>query len=73
MLNDSEKYVLQFPVPDGARMKDNGLAHFESQARETAAKKGCILVGMNNVKLDFVRGRWTVSGTAILNKFQATG
>ncbi len=73
MFNNSEKYVLQFPVPDGARMKDNGLAYFESQARETAAKKGCILVGMNNVKLDFVRGRWTVSGTAILDKLQATG
>jgi hypothetical protein len=73
MLNDSEKYVLQFPVPDGARMKDNGLSYFESQAREMAAKKGCILVGMNNVKLDFVRGRWTVSGTAILDRLQATG
>jgi len=73
MLNNSDKCVLQFPVPDGARMKDNGFACFESQAREMAAKKGCILVGMTNVKLEFVRGRWTVSGTAILDKLQATG
>ena len=73
MFNDSEKYVLQFPVQDGARMKDNGLAYFESQVREMAAKKGCDLVGMSNVKLDFVRGRWTVTGTAILHKLKAAG
>ncbi len=73
MLNNPEKYVLQFPVQDGARMKDNGIAHFELQARQMAAQKGCILVGMNNVRLDFIRGRWTVSGTAVLEKLQATG
>lgn len=73
MMNDSEKYVLQFPVSDGSRMKDNGFAYFEAQARQTAARKGCVLVGLNNVKLEFVRGRWTVSGTAVLDKLQATG
>ena len=73
MFNESEKYVLQFPVQDGARIKDNGFAYFESQAREMAATKGCILIGMNNVKLDFLRGRWTVTGTAILEKLKATG
>jgi hypothetical protein len=73
MDNESGKYLLQFPVHDGARLKDNGFAFFEAQARQTAAQKGCVLLGMNNVKLDFVRGRWTVSGTAILQKLQATG
>ena len=73
MINDSEKYILQFPVSDGSRMTDNGFAYFESQARQTAARKGCVLVGLNNVKLEFVRGRWTVSGTAVLDKLQATG
>lgn len=73
MFDNSEKYVLQFPVKDGARMKDNGLAYFESQVREMAAKKGCDLVGMNNVKLDFLRGRWTVTGTAIFEKLKAAG
>lgn len=73
MLNNSEKCVLQFPIQDGARMKDNGCAYFESQAREMAAKNGCILVGMNNIKLDFVRGRWTVTGTAVLDRLQAAG
>lgn len=73
MLNNPEKYVLQFPVQDGARMKDNGFAHFESQAREMAAQKGCVLVGMANVKLEFVRGRWTVNGTAHFDKLKAAG
>ena len=73
MFNESEKYVLQFPVQDSARINDNGFAYFESQAREMAAMKGCILIGMKNVKLDFVRGRWTVTGTAILDKLKATG
>ena len=45
MFNEPEKYVLQFPVQDGARMRDNGLAYFESRAREMAAQKGGILVG----------------------------
>ncbi len=73
MLSNSEKYVLQFPVQDGARMKDNGVAYFESQAREMAANKGCILTGMANVKLEFVRGRWTVTGTAQFNELKAAG
>ena len=73
MVNNSEKYVLQFPVQDGSQIKDNGLAYFELQVREIAAKKGCELIGMNNVKLDFLRGRWTVTGTAILEKLKATG
>jgi hypothetical protein len=73
MVDSSEKYVLQFPVQDGSQIKDNGRAFFESQVREIAAKKGCDLVGMNNVKLDFLRGRWTVTGTAILEKLKATG
>jgi hypothetical protein len=54
-------------------MNDNGFAYFESQARKAAAQKGCVLVGLNNVRLEFVRGRWSVSGTAILEKLQATG
>ena len=73
MLNEPEKYALQFPVQDGARMRDNGLAYFESRAREMAAQKGGILVGMTNVKLEFVRGRWTVNGTAHLDKLKAAG
>ena len=73
MIDNSEKYVLQFPVQDGSQIKDNGRAHFESQVREIAAKKGCYLIGINNVKLDFLRGRWTVTGTAILEKLKATG
>ena len=72
MFKESEKYVLQFPVQDGSRIRDNGLAYFESRAREMAAKNGCDLVGMNNVRLEFVRGRWTVTGTALLDKLQAT-
>ena len=54
MVDNSEKYVLQFPVQDGSQIKDNGRAFFESQVREIAAKKGCDLIGMNNVKLDFL-------------------
>ena len=73
MADNSEKYVLQFPVQDGSQIKDNGRAFFESQVREIAAKKGCELIGMNNIKLDFLRGRWTVTGTAILEKLKATG
>lgn len=73
MFNEPEKYALQFPVQDGARLGDNGLAHFESRAREMAAQKDCILVGMTNVKLEFVRGRWTVTGTAHFNKLKAAG
>ena len=73
MVDNSEKYVLQFPVQDGSQIKDNGRAYFESQVREIAAKKGCELIGINNVKLDFLRGRWTVTGTAILDKLKATG
>lgn len=73
MMKPTEKYILQFPVNDGSRMNDNGFAYFESQARNAAAQKGCVLVGMNNVRLEFVRGRWSVSGTAILEKLQATG
>ena len=73
MVDNSEKYVLQFPVQDGSQINDNGRAYFESQVREIAAKKGCNLIGTNNVKLDFLRGRWTVTGTAILEKLKATG
>ena len=73
MFDNSEKYVLQFPVQDGSQIKDNGRAYFESQVREIAAKKGCELIGISNVKLDFLRGRWTVTGTAILEKLKATG
>jgi hypothetical protein len=73
MVDNSEKYVLQFPVQDGSQIKDNGRAYFESQVREIAAKKGCDLIGMHNVKLDFLRGRWTLTGTAILEKLKATG
>ena len=73
MVDNSEKYVLQFPVQDGSQIKDNGRAYFESQVREMAAKNDCELIGMNNVKLDFLRGRWTVTGTAILEKLKATG
>ncbi|HQY73840.1 MAG TPA: hypothetical protein PLK44_09020 [Aestuariivirga sp.] len=73
MINPTEKYILQFPVNDGSCMNDNGFAYFESQARKAAAQKGCVLVGLNNVRLEFVRGRWSVSGTAILEKLQATG
>jgi hypothetical protein len=73
MVDNSEKYVLQFPVQDGSQIKDNGLAYFEAQVREIAAKKGCDLIGMSNVKLEFLRGRWTVTGTAILEKLKATG
>ena len=45
MIDNSEKYVLQFPVQDGSQIKDNGRAYFELQVREIAAKKGCELIG----------------------------
>ena len=73
MFDNREEHVLQFHVENGADIKDNGRACFESRANELAATIGCSLVGMKNVQLDFLRGRWKVTGTAVLDKLKATG
>jgi hypothetical protein len=73
MFNNTEEHIWQFDVENGAHIKDNGRSHFESRANEMAAKIGCNLVGIKNVQLDFLRGRWKITGTAILKKLKATG
>ena len=72
MLNTEER-VLQFHVENGALIRDNGRAYFELRANELASTIGYSLAGMKNVRLDFLRGRWTVTGTAIFDKLKATG
>ena len=73
MFNNTEEHVWQFQVENGAHIQDNGRAYFESRANELAATIGCNLVGMKNVQLDFLRGRWKVTGTAVLDRLKATG
>ena len=73
MLNSTNEHVWQFHVEDGSQFKDNGVAYFESRAREMAATIGCQLLAMKNVQLERVRGRWTVTGTAVLDTLKATG
>ena len=73
VFNNSQEQVWQFPALDGAQFKDKGQAYFESQARQRAAAIGCNLVGMKGVRSEFVRGRWVVTGTAILDELKAAG
>ena len=73
MFNNTEEHVWQFYVENGALIKDNGRAYFELRANELAPTIGCNLVGIKNVQLDFLRGRWKVTGTALLEKLKATG
>jgi hypothetical protein len=73
MFNNTEEHVWQFQVENGAHVKDNGRACFESRANEMAGTISCNLVGTKNVQLDFLRGRWKVSGTAVLHRLKATG
>jgi hypothetical protein len=73
MFNDTEEYIWQFEAPNGGLTKDNGHSYFGLRANERAMELGCHVVGLKNVKLDFLRGRWKVTGTAVLKKMQATG
>ena len=73
MVNNGEEYVWQFEVANDVQRRDNGRVYFELRANERAAELGCHLVGLKNVHLDFLRGRWKVTGTAILEKMKATG
>jgi hypothetical protein len=72
MFNNTDEHVWQFQV-EGARFEDNGRAYFELRAREMAATIGCNLAGVKNVQMEFVRGRWKVTGTAILDSLKAAG
>jgi hypothetical protein len=71
MFNHSEEHVWQFHVEDGSQFKDNGRAYFESRAAELASTIGFNLAASKNVYLEFVTGRWKVTGTAILNTLKA--
>jgi hypothetical protein len=73
VFDNSHEQVWPFPALDGAQFKDRGQAYFESHARQRAATIGCNLVGMKDIRSEFVRGRWVVTGTAILNEFKAAG
>lgn len=73
MFNNTNEHVWQFHVEDGSQFKDNGRAYFEARAQELAETIGCNLVGSKNVQLEFIRGRWKVTGTAILDSLKATG
>ena len=73
MKNHTEEHVWQFEVANGAQSSDNGRSFFEARANERAAELGCHLVGLKNIQLDFLRGRWKVTGTALLDKMKATG
>lgn len=72
MFNNTDEQVWQFHVEDGPQFKDNGRAHFEARASEKATTIGCNLAGLKNVHLEFVRGNWIVTGTAILESSKAT-
>ena len=73
MISNTEEHVWQFEVTNDAQRRDNGRSYFELRANERAAGLGCQLVGLKNVQLDFLRGRWKVTGTAIIEKMKATG
>jgi hypothetical protein len=72
MFNNTNEHVWQFHVSDASQFKDNGRAYFEARASEMAATIGCHLAATKNVQLEFVRGRWTVTGTAVLDSLKAT-
>ena len=73
MFNNTNEQVWQFHVEDRSHFKDNGRAYFEARANEMAATIGCNLSGSKNIQLELVRGRWLVTGTAVLNSWKATG
>jgi hypothetical protein len=73
MFDTTEEHVFQFEVTNDAQRRDNGRSYFEQRAKDRAAELGCHVVGLKNVQLDFLRGRWKVTGTAILEKMKATG
>ena len=73
MFNNTEEHVWQFEVANDAQRRDNGRAYFELRANERAAELGCRVIGLKNMQVDFLRGRWKVTGTAILEKMKATG
>jgi len=73
MVNNIEEHVWQFEITHDAGRRDNGRGHFELRANERAAALGCHVIGLKNLQLDFLRGRWKVTGTAILEKMKATG
>ena len=73
MLNNSDEQVWQFNVSSGEQMRDSGIHCFQTRARELAATIGCNLMGVKNVHLEFVRGSWKVTGTALLGKSKAAG
>jgi hypothetical protein len=70
MFHNTDEHVWQFHVEDGAQFKDNGRAYFESRATELASTIGCHLAASKNVYLEFITGRWKVTGTAILNTLE---
>ena len=72
MFNESEEHMWQFHVEDGSQFKDNGQAYFESRATELASTIGHNLAACKNIYLEFVAGRWKVTGTAILNTLRET-
>ena len=73
MVNATEEHIWQFEIANDTQRRDNGRAYFELQASERAAALGCHLIGLKNVQADFLRGRWKVTGIAILEKMKATG
>ena len=73
MINSNEEHVWQFEIANDAQRRDNGRAYFELRANERAAELGCHLIGLRNVQPEFIRGRWKVTGTAILEKMKAAG
>ena len=73
MNNSGEEHIWQFDIANDAQRRDNGRDHFEVRANEMAAELGCHLIGLRNVQLEFIRGRWKVTGTALLEKMKAVG
>lgn len=73
MVNNTEEHIWQFEITHDSQRRDNGRAYFELRANERAAAIGCHVTGLKNVQVDFLRGRWKVTGTAILEKMKAAG